>query len=231
MSDLHERFRHVHNRIADAEKRFGRVPDSVRLVAVTKTWPVDVIRAAIQLGQRDFGENYVQEGLDKIRELNNPSLDWHFIGRLQSNKAKDIAEHFTWVHSVTSFDHAQRLARFRTALRRPLNVCIQINISADARKAGIAPSQASALAASLAALPNLHLRGLMALPEVEADFTRQRRIFSQVRKLFDQLCAEGLNLDTLSMGMSGDLEAAIAEGATLVRVGTALFGTRVTSPP
>lgn len=231
MSDLHERFRHVHNRIADAEKRFGRVPDSVRLVAVTKTWPVDVIRAAIQLGQLDFGENYVQEGLDKIRELNNPSLDWHFIGRLQSNKAKDIAEHFTWVHSVTSFDHAQRLARFRTALRRPLNVCIQINISADARKAGIAPSQASALAASLAALPNLHLRGLMALPEVEADFSRQRNIFSQVRKLFDQICAEGLNLDTLSMGMSDDLEAAIAEGATLVRVGTALFGTRVTPPP
>ena len=228
MSDLHERFRQVRTRIAEAEKRFDRVPDSVRLVAVTKTWPSDVVRAATQFGQRDFGENYVQEGLDKIRELGDPSLDWHFIGRLQSNKAKEIAEHFTWVHSVTRFEHAQRLARFRTAVRRPLNVCIQINISADTRKGGIAPAQTSALATSIAALPNLHLRGLMALPEMEADFSRQRSVFHQVRQLFDQLRVEGFNLDTLSMGMSGDFEAAIAEGATLVRVGTALFGTRVT---
>lgn len=227
MSDLHERFRQVRKRIADAEKRFNRVPNSVRLLAVTKTWPLDVVRAAAQCGQSDFGENYVQEGVEKIRELNDPILSWHFIGRLQSNKAKDVAEHFSWVHSVTRLEHAQRLARFRTALRTPLNVCIQINISMDARKAGIAPAHALALANSISALPNLHLRGLMALPEMETDFSRQRNTFSQVRDLFDQLCAEGLSLDTLSMGMSGDLEAAIAEGATLVRVGTALFGTRV----
>lgn len=228
MSDLHERFRHVYRRIAEAEKRFDRVPNSVCLVAVTKTWPPDVVRTAAQFGQCDFGENYVQEGLDKIRELSKLSLNWHFIGRFQSNKAKDIAEQFTWVHSVTCYEHAQRLARFRTALRRPLNICIQINITGDTRKAGIAPAQAPALAASIASLPNLHLRGLMTLPEIETDFSRQRSAFSQVRQLFDQICADGLNLDTLSMGMSGDLEAAIAEGATLVRVGTALFGTRVT---
>ncbi len=215
-------------RIARAEQAFGRPPGAVRLLAVSKTWPAACVRDAARAGQRAFGENYVQEGVDKIDDVADPALEWHFIGPLQSNKSRPVAERFDWVHSVDRARIAERLSQQRPPDRAPLSVCLQVNVSGEASKSGVAPAELSALAARVATLPRLCLRGLMAIPAPTEDFEAQRAAFRQLRMLHAQLCAEGHALDTLSMGMSHDLEAAIAEGATLVRVGTAIFGARPT---
>ena len=193
---------------------------------MSKTWPAECVRLAAAAGQHAFGENYVQEGVAKVAELESLGLAWHFIGPLQSNKTRPVAESFDWVHSVERMKIAERLSEQRPAGKSPLNVCLQVNVSGEASKSGCAPEEAVALAKAIAALPNLRLRGLMCIPEPAEDVEAQRRPFRQLRELYEQLRAEGLPLDTLSMGMSHDIEAAIAEGATMVRVGTAIFGER-----
>jgi pyridoxal phosphate enzyme (YggS family) len=198
----------------------------VRLVAVSKTFAPEAVREAAQAGLRDFGENYAQEGIEKIRGLSALGLTWHFIGPIQSNKTRTIAEGFDWVHSIDRAKIAARLAEARGPGRSELQVCIQVNVSGEATKGGVAPSDAAQLAEQLAMLPRLKLRGLMAVPEPTPDEALQRRRFGQLRELRDRLNRNGFAMDTLSMGMSADLEAAIAEGATLVRVGTAIFGER-----
>ena len=226
MTELGPRFHQLQARIRAAEQRFARTPHSVSLLAVTKTWPAEVVRAAVAAGQRRFGENYAQEGIAKVGQLIDLGLEWHFIGRVQSNKTTAIATHFDWVQSLARLDHAQRLALSRPANRAPLNVCIQVNISSEASKSGVNADDVIPLAQAITHLPQLRLRGLMALPEPETDFARQCANFRRVRHLFEELQTNGFAIDTLSMGMSDDLEAAIAEGTTLVRVGTALFGSR-----
>jgi pyridoxal phosphate enzyme (YggS family) len=213
-------------RIDAAARRFGRDPAVVSLLAVSKTWPATCVREAAAAGQRAFGENYVQEGVDKIGELASLNLDWHFIGPLQSNKTRPVAEHFDWVHSIERLKIAERLSQQRPTHLPPLNVCLQVNVSGEASKSGCTLQEAPTLAAAIAALPNLRLRGLMCIPEPVEEFEAQRKPFRQLRELYEQLINEGLPLDTLSMGMSHDIEAAIAEGATMVRVGTAIFGDR-----
>ncbi|MCP5267702.1 MAG: YggS family pyridoxal phosphate-dependent enzyme [Zoogloeaceae bacterium] len=213
-------------RIHAAAHRFGRDPAGIRLLAVSKTWPAQCVRDAFAAGQQAFGENYVQEGVDKIGELAALDLEWHFIGPLQSNKTRLVAEHFDWVHSIERLKIAERLSEQRPSHLPPLSVCLQVNVSGEASKSGCAPAELPALASAVAALPRLHLRGLMAIPAPADDFDIQRQPFCQLRKLFEQLQGGGLVLDTLSMGMSHDIEAAIAEGATMVRVGTAIFGDR-----
>ena len=198
------------------------------LVAVSKTHPPEAIRAAAAAGQRDFGENYVQEAQAKMQALADLPLAWHFIGPIQSNKTRAIAETFQWVHSVDREKVAARLSDARPANLPPLNVCIEVNVSGEATKSGVAPEALAALAKRVAALPRLALRGLMAIPEPTPDAELQRKRFREVRVLKDKLAGEGIALDTLSMGMSADLEAAVAEGATMVRVGTAIFGERRT---
>lgn len=220
------RFNQLQDRIRAAEQRFARTPNSVALLAVTKTWPAEVVRAIVATGQYRFGENYAREGIEKIGQLSDLELEWHFIGRVQSNKTTAIASHFDWVHSIARLDHAQRLAISRPTNLAPLNVCIQINLSSEVSKSGVKADEAVTLAKAITHLPRLRLRGLMALPEPETEFDRQCANFRRVRHQFEAMQADGFPLDTLSMGMSGDLEAAIAEGATLVRVGTALFGSR-----
>ncbi|GHU07310.1 YggS family pyridoxal phosphate enzyme [Betaproteobacteria bacterium] len=213
-------------RIDSTTKKCDRTSGTVGLLAVSKTWPAASVREAVAAGQKAFGENYVQEGVDKIRELARPDLEWHFIGPLQSNKTRQVAEAFDWVHSVDRFKTAERLSQQRPETRPPLQVCLQVNISGEDTKSGVAPQDAPALARQIALLPRVCLRGLMAIPSPAADFASQREPFGRLRRLFEQLVREGLPLDTLSMGMSDDIEAAIAEGATLVRVGTAIFGER-----
>ncbi|VVD66807.1 YggS family pyridoxal phosphate enzyme [Pandoraea eparura] len=231
MSTIAAHLDDVLSRIARATDAAGRPAGSVRLLAVSKTFGADAVRDALAAGQRAFGENYVQEALDKIAALSSESvhgepLEWHFIGPLQSNKTRPVAEHFDWVHSVDRLKIAERLSAQRPTDLPPLQVCLQVNISGEASKSGVAPADVPAVARAIAALPNLQLRGLMAIPEPEDDPARQRAPFKAVRDLFDALRADGLAIDTLSMGMSGDLEAAIAEGATMVRIGTAIFGAR-----
>lgn len=228
MSDLAARLDSVHHRIADAARTAGRDPASVTLLAVSKTFPADAVRAAHAAGQRAFGENYVQESIDKIDTLADlrAELEWHFIGPLQSNKTRAVAERFDWVHSVDRLKIAQRLAEQRPAHLPPLNVCVQVNISGEASKSGVAPADVAEVARAVAALPSLRLRGLMAIPEPADDADAQRTPHRALRALFDTLRAGGLPLDTLSMGMSADLDAAVLEGATIVRVGTAIFGAR-----
>ena len=206
----------------------GRHPETVHLLAVSKLHPAEAVRQAHAAGLCAFGENYVQEGLDKIAVLADlrPMLAWHLIGPLQSNKTRAVAEAFDWVHSIDRLKTAQRLSEQRPDHMPPLNVCLQVNISGEDSKSGAAPAEVPALARAVAALPRLRLRGLMSIPEPERDLEAQRRPHRALRELFDQLNAEGLGLDTLSMGMSADLEAAILEGATLVRIGTAIFGAR-----
>jgi hypothetical protein len=216
----------VRDRISAVCLAAGRRVDDVKLLAVSKTWPAASVREAADAGQVDFGENYVQEGIEKIAELADLNLSWHFIGPLQSNKTRAVAENFAWVHSIDRLKIAQRLAEQRPAHLPPLQVCIQVNVSDEPSKRGCAPAMASALAHAVTALPRLHLRGLMAIPVATNDTEVQRQNFAQLRMLLEQLNAEGLALDTLSMGMSHDLEAAILEGATIVRVGTAIFGQR-----
>ena len=208
----------------------------MHLLTVTKTFPGVSVREAFAAGQRDFGENYVQEALAKIAELadlragSGDPLHWHMIGPLQSNKAREVAANFDWVHSVDRMKLAQRLSDLRPPAMAPLQVCLQVNISGEDSKSGVAPEAALALAREVSALPRLKLRGLMAIPEPAGDLAAQRAPHRALRRLFDALNGEGLGLDTLSIGMSADLEAAIAEGATWVRVGTAIFGSRPAKP-
>ena len=216
-------------RIDAAARQYGRDPREVALLAVSKKWPAAYVRDAAAAGQRAFGENYVQEGVDKIvelHELRQLGLVWHFIAPLQSNKTRVVAENFDWVHSVDRLKIAERLAEQRPDALPPLSVCLQVNVSGEQTKSGVSLAEAPALAREIARLPRLQLRGLMAIPAPTDDFGAQRLPFSRLRALYEQLRADGLALDTLSMGMSHDLEAAIAEGATLVRVGTAIFGER-----
>ena len=216
----------VHERIGRAARSAGRPPSSIALIAVSKTWPADKIAEAHARGQNAFGENQVQEAVPKITRLAHLPLEWHFIGPIQSNKTRDIAGHFQWVHSVEREKIAKRLNDARPAGLPPLNVCIQVNVSGQASKSGVAPGGELALARAILALSRLKLRGLMAIPEPTLDTGLQRRSFARLRELNDGLAAAGIALDTLSMGMSDDLEAAILEGATMVRVGTAIFGKR-----
>ena len=213
-------------RIRAAEQRFQRLPGTVRLLAVSKTQPTAAIIALAAAGQSCFGENYVQEALDKIAELAALRLEWHLIGPLQANKTRTVAENFAWVHSVDRLKIAERLSAQRPASLPPLNVCLQVNIDREPAKHGLDPGEVATVAEAVARLPRLRLRGLMAIPAPAADFAAQRRPLARLRELQESLNAAGLALDTLSMGMSDDLEAAIAEGATLVRIGTALFGPR-----
>ncbi|MEX3966144.1 YggS family pyridoxal phosphate-dependent enzyme [Paraburkholderia sp. EG286B] len=228
MTDLSHNLEAVRERIAAAARNAGRDPQSVELLAVSKTFPAQDVRAAHAAGQRAFGENYVQESVDKIEALADlrASIEWHFIGPLQSNKTRPVAERFDWVHSVDRLKIAERLSAQRPAGMAPLNVCLQVNVSGEASKSGVTPQEAQQVARQIAALPNLRLRGLMSIPEPETSLEAQRAPHRQLRELFEALCAEGLALDTLSMGMSADLEAAVLEGATIVRVGTAIFGAR-----
>ena len=228
---LAEQLAHVHRRIAQACDSAGRPAHSVALLAVSKTFGADAVREAFAAGQRAFGENYVQEALDKIAALADlrPQLCWHLIGPLQSNKTRPVAEAFDWVQSVDRLKIAQRLAEQRPPQLAPLQLCLQVNISGEASKSGVLPADLPALARAVAALPaeRITLRGLMAIPEPAADAAAQRAPHRALRELMAALNADcGLALDTLSMGMSADLEAAVAEGATLLRVGTAIFGGR-----
>lgn len=223
MSTLADNLSAISARIASAAQAAGREPASVQLLAVSKTKPAAAIREVHAAGVRDFGENYLQEALTKQQELGDLPLIWHFIGPIQSNKTKAIAEHFDWVHSVDRLKIAQRLSEQRPAGLAPLNICLQVNVSGEDSKSGCAPADLPALAQAVTALPNLHLRGLMAIPEPTDDRAAQEAAFASLRTLQEGL---GLGLDTLSMGMSHDLEAAIAQGATWVRIGTALFGAR-----
>jgi len=216
----------VKSRIARAAQACGRAAADVGLVAVSKTFGAEAIAAAHAHGQRAFGENHVQEAVAKVAALGGKQIEWHFIGPIQSNKTRLIAEHFDWVHSVDRLKIAERLSAARPPALAPLQVCIQVNIGGEATKSGVAPAAALALARAVAALPRLRLRGLMAIPPASDDGAQQRRQFAQLRALRDKIATAGISLDTLSMGMSADLEAAVAEGATLVRVGTAIFGAR-----
>ncbi len=230
MSTIAHKLQAVDATIHAASNAAGRAPQSVRLLAVSKTFPAGAVLEAVACGQRAFGENYLQEGLDKIAAvaaaLPTEQVEWHFIGPIQSNKTRPIAASFAWVHTVERLKIAQRLSEQRPAGLPPLNVCIQVNISGEASKSGATPDELPDLARQVALLPNLKLRGLMAIPEPETDVAKQRAAFARLRKLAEQLRADGLELDTLSMGMSADMEAAIAEGATIVRVGSAIFGSR-----
>ncbi len=218
----------VRSRIAAACDSAARPVQAVTLLAVSKTFPAEAVREAFAGGQRAFGENYVQEALSKIEALGDlrPQLEWHLIGPLQSNKTRVVAEVFDWVHSVDRLKIAQRLSEQRPPQLPPLQLCLQVNISGEPSKSGLDPAELPAVAAAVAALPRVRLRGLMAIPEPETDPAAQRAPHRALRALLERLNADGLALDTLSMGMSADLEAAIAEGATMVRVGTAIFGRR-----
>jgi len=226
MSDIADNLDRVRERIARAEQRAGRPAGCVTLLAVSKTQAAPAVRAAYAAGQRQFGESYVQEALAKMDALGDLEAQWHFIGPIQSNKTRSIATRFDWVHSLDRLKIAQRLSDQRPEGRAPLQVCLQVNISGEQAKSGADPAEVPELAAALAAQPRLRLRGLMAIPAAQTDPHRQRTAFAGLRRLQEDLLRGGLPLDTLSMGMSGDLEAAILEGATLVRIGTAIFGQR-----
>jgi len=226
MTTISANLKAVRARIAKAAREAGRRPEEIALLAVSKTVAPERIREAVLSGQRAFGENYAQEGAGKIAALAGLGLEWHFIGPLQSNKTRPVAEQFDWVHSVERLKVAERLSAARGADRPPLQVCVQVNVSGEASKSGVGPEDVAALARAVAALPGLKLRGLMAIPEPTEDAALAQRRFATLRLLRDALNAEGLGLDTLSMGMSHDLEAAILEGATIVRIGTAIFGAR-----
>ena len=226
LTDWADRLNGVRARIAAAATPCGRPDNDVSLLAVSKTFPIEAVDAVAAAGQRAFGENYAQEGVEKA--CARPDLEWHFIGPIQSNKTRGIAEHFSWVHSVDRLKIAERLSAQRPTELPPLQVCVQVNMDGEATKSGCAPTEALALCQAIAALPKLQLRGLMAIPEPTSDQATQHQHFAALRTLCDQINAADttLQLDTLSMGMSDDLEAAIAEGATIVRVGSAIFGQR-----
>jgi len=216
----------IRRAIAEAAEAAQREPSSVSLLAVSKTFPSDAVREAYRAGQTAFGENYLQEALEKIDALRDLPLEWHFIGPIQSNKTRAIAENFAWVHSVDRLKVAQRLSEQRPSHMPPLNICLQVNVSGEESKSGVAPHEVSDLAEEIMQLPRLKLRGLMAIPALADNEAQQRQSFAQMRKLLEQLNQQGMELDTLSMGMSHDYAAAIHEGATIVRVGTAIFGVR-----
>lgn len=226
MTDLSVALQAVHTRICTAACSVGRAPDSIQLLAVSKTRPAADIRAAYAAGQCAFGENYAQELLDKVLQLADLPLEWHFIGPVQSNKTRGLAEHVHWVHSIDRLKTAERLSSQRPAHMPPLQVCIQVNVSGETAKSGVLPDAVGVLARQIAALPRLCLRGLMCIPEATSDTERLRAQFQCLRGLIEGLREQGLVLDTLSMGMSSDLAVAVTEGATLVRVGTAIFGER-----
>ncbi|MFY2763061.1 YggS family pyridoxal phosphate-dependent enzyme [Arenimonas sp. MALMAid1274] len=229
MPSLHQTLHGVLQTIENAATLAGR-PRSVTLLAVSKTRTADEVRALAAAGQSVFGENYVQEGIEKVRALSDLSLEWHLIGHLQSNKCREAAAHFDWVQSVDRPKLVAALDQARGPGRPPLNVLLQVNVDGEAGKSGCAPDQVAALADQVLAAPNLRLRGLMAIPEPHPDPARRRASFHALRRLFDDLAAHHAGIDTLSMGMSEDFDLAIAEGATLVRLGTALFGARSASP-
>ncbi len=226
MATISSALQAVKQRIAAAACGAGRAPEEIVLLVVSKTFPAQAVREAWAAGQRAFGESYVQEAVDKIAALGDVPLEWHFIGPLQSNKTRPVAEHFAWVHGIERLKIAERLSAQRPAGMPDIQVCLQVNVSGEASKSGVSPDELVPLAQAVRALPHLKLRGLMAIPEPTDDRALQRRRFAQLRNLLEQLNAQGYALDTLSMGMSDDLEAAVAEGATLVRVGSAIFGAR-----
>jgi pyridoxal phosphate enzyme (YggS family) len=228
MATIADRLQQVHGRIARACAQAGRGVQSVTLLNVSKTFSADAVREAVAAGEHRFGENYVAEGVAKIAELADlrERLEWHLIGPLQSNKTRVVAEAFDWVHSVDRLKIAQRLSEQRPAHLAPLQICLQVNISGEASKSGLRPDEVAEIARAVAALPRLVLRGLMAIPEPAESLAAQRAPHRALRELMQSLQSQGLALDTLSIGMSADLEAAIAEGATLVRIGSAIFGTR-----
>ena len=226
MHDIGTALTAVRARIGELERRYHRAPRSVTLLAVSKTKPPEAVRAAIAAGQHAFGENHLQDAMTKVEALAGQGVSWHFIGAVQSNKTRPIAARFDWVHGIEREKIAARLSAQRPADRGPLDVCIEVNVSGEDTKSGVPPAGVEPLARMVRELPGLRLRGLMAIPRPAEDFEVQRVPFRLLREILDDLNAKGLGLDTLSMGMTADLEAAIAEGATMVRVGTAIFGAR-----
>jgi PLP dependent protein len=230
MSTITDSLHDVQATISAAAVAAGRAPEDVALLAVSKTFGPGAVLEAMAAGQRAFGENYLQEAIDKIAAVTQAAPDtpveWHFIGPIQSNKTRPIATHFAWVHSVDRLKVAQRLSEQRPPELGPLNICLQVNVSGEETKSGVTEAELPELARAVAMLPNLRLRGLMAIPEPENDPAKQREPFARLRELAERLRADGIAIDTLSMGMSSDLEAAVAEGATIVRVGSAIFGAR-----
>ena len=226
MTTIASRLEAVNARIARVAQSIDRQPDEITLLVASKTHPAERLREAWLAGQTIFGENYLQEALAKMPALADLPIEWHFIGPIQSNKTKRIAEHFVWVHSVDRAKIADRLSKDRSESLPPLQICLQVNVSGEASKSGVAPEEVANLAAHVVHLPHLKLRGLMAVPELTTATALQRSQFHMLWELFDRLKRDGYELDTLSMGMSEDMDIAIAEGATLVRVGTAIFGPR-----
>ena len=226
MSDIAQRYQSILDKIKQSEIKFKRLPGSVNLVAVSKTKPAAMIREMAQLGQQSFGENYLQEALQKQNELSDLTIEWHFIGHIQSNKTKDIAENFSWAHGVDRLKIARRLSDQRPKSLPPINICLQVNLEDESSKSGVDPGAVIDLAAQMTQLPNIKLRGLMSIPSPNNSFEQQRQLFNIMKNLLSQLNAGGHKYDVLSMGMTDDMEAAIAEGATHIRIGTALFGAR-----
>ena len=225
-TQVSDKLQHVRKRIELAAESVGRPADAVKLLAVSKTMPAQAVREAYAAGQLAFGENYIQEAVDKMAALSDLTLEWHCIGPIQSNKTQAVASNFDWVHSIDRLKIAERLSAQRPAHLPPLQVCLQVNIDGGANKSGVAPQDLLALAQAVKKLPHLQLRGLMTIPEPAETDAAMRAVHRQTKELFDSLNAAGLSLDTLSMGMTADLEAAIAEGSNCVRVGTAIFGSR-----
>ncbi len=226
MLEIETNLQSIWLRMAQACEAAGRDPASVRLLAVSKTFAAHAVAQAHAAGQCDFGENYIQEGVEKIQALAHLPLVWHCIGPIQSNKTRLVAEHFDWVHSVDRLKIAQRLSEQRPVARGPLQVCMQVNVDGGPTKAGVPPEQAAALASQIASLPRLRLRGIMSIPEPAPDFASALAVHQRSLAVYEALQAEGFGLDTLSLGMSADLEAAIQAGSTMVRVGSAIFGAR-----
>lgn len=226
MADICAKLEKVRNRIATLEQRFNRVPGSVRLLAASKARSAADLRTARECGQLDFGENYLQEAVSKISSLDDPKICWHFIGPVQANKTRTIAEKFAWVHSIDRIKIARRLNDMRPEELPDLNVCIELNIDNESSKSGISPVELLEFAAQTRNFPRLSLRGLMAMPKPSDDYDRQRDSFHRLYELFMRLKSENFPVDTLSMGTTDDMEAAIAEGSTMVRIGTAIFGPR-----
>ena len=227
MQNIEKNLIRVHRQIEQAARLYQRGPDDISLLAVSKKKPPGDIRSAHAAGQRDFGENYLQEAEQKMRELSDLDITWHFIGAIQSNKTRIIAEHFDWVHCIDRLKIAQRLSDQRPDSMPPINVCVQVNLDLESSKSGVTPDQVDSLAENINKLPRIHFRGLMAIPAPHEDIESQREPFARLRKQLNMLNQKGLDCDTLSIGMSHDLEAAIAEGSTLVRIGTAIFGERL----
>lgn len=226
MIGVTENLKLIRDLLHSAAIEAGRDPAATRLLAVSKKQPVEMIREAAACGQREFGENFVQEGIEKIESLADLGLIWHFIGHLQSNKTRAVAEYFDWVHTIDKLKTARRLSEQRPGGLKPLNICLQVNVDDEDSKSGVRPAAVPELAAACSCLPNLRFRGLMCLPAIRSEFEDQRRPFATLRQLADRLRAAGIDTDTLSMGMTADYRAAIFEGATIVRIGTALFGAR-----